>query len=361
MQLNGLESCPPKRPGLLKRLLGRPVEENAVIEVTNLFAENPIPAVSMPTVAEILKRYDLGFSECRPQFLEILRRVLLHVARDRELSVEDHQNLAHLQMVLELPDEDASGVREEVLADIYATTLADALADGHISSEERRRLDNVTKSFGLPESRTTYIYKTQVLKLLHWTFNQTIADRRITAAEEAQLSEMAANLGVTFTHDPQTQGLVEKFKQLVRIEAGDLPVIRPAITLQRAEKCHAMMACTHNEIRQQTQSYRYSGPTASIRIMKGVRWRIGQVAVQRVTRDVMTQLDSGTLYVTSKRLLFDGAKRNTSISFSKIVGFTVFSDGLKVEKDTGRDQYFLGETDLEVFGAVLDRLLITSR
>jgi len=39
------------------------------------------------------------------------------------------------------------------------------------------------------------------------------------------------------------------------------------------------------------------------------------------------------------------------------VKFTVFSDGLRIEKDTGRDQYFVGEGDLEVLGAVLERLL----
>jgi hypothetical protein len=61
----------------------------------------------------------------------------------------------------------------------------------------------------------------------------------------------------------------------------------------------ACVGCTHNEIRKQTRSYRYSGPTASINIVKGLRWRFGQVSVQRITRDVMTQLDSGTLYVTN--------------------------------------------------------------
>jgi hypothetical protein len=74
----------------------------------------------------------------------------------------------------------------------------------------------------------------------------------------------------------------------------------------------------------------------------------------------VTQLDSGTLYITSKRLLFDVPK-NTTIALSKIVHFTVFSDGLRIEKDTGRDQYFVGEGDLEVVGAVLERVITASR
>ncbi len=71
----------------------------------------------------------------------------------------------------------------------------------------------------------------------------------------------------------------------------------------------------------------------------------------------MVQLDSGTLYITNNRLLFDGQKKNTVINLSKILSFTLFSDGLKVEKDSGRDQYFLGAGDLELVAAVLDALL----
>lgn len=78
------------------------------------------------------------------------------------------------------------------------------------------------------------------------------------------------------------------------------------------------------------------------------------ISVQRVTTDVMTQLDTGSLYVTSSRVFFDGAKKNTSIPLGKITNFTVFKDGLKVEKEAGPDLYFLGASDWELAGACLD-------
>ena len=361
MNLNGLQSTPPKRPGLLQRLSGRPVKENALIEITNLLAENAIPAVSMPQVADILQRHDLGFGECKPQFVDLVRRVLSHVAEDRELSPEDRGSLSHLQMIFELGDDDVMSIREAVLAELFSKSLADALADGHITVEERKRLDTIATSFGLPQSRTDEIYKSQVLKLLQWTFDQVVTDRRVTAEEEANLQAMAANLGVTLGHDAKTLALLDRFRLLARIDAGDLPMVTPSIKLQRGEMCHATLACTHSEIRQQTTSYRHGGISASGKIIGPLRWRVGQVAVQRVTRDVMTFLDSGTLYITNKRLLFDGSKKNTVIALSKIVHFTLFSDGLRIEKDTGRDQYFVGDGDLEVLGAVLERVITAGR
>lgn len=360
MNLNGLQYTPPRKPGFFDRILGRTVE-NTVIEITNLLAEGEIESVSLPQVADILKRHDLGFTESRPQFTEIYRKVLAHLAQDRELSLEESKKLAHLQMILDLPDEDTNRVREEVLADIYSKSLADALEDGHLSPEKRDRLDRTSASFGLPAARTQAIYKDQVTRLVKLTFDRMTADRRITGDEETRWKAMAENLGVTFEHNAETNALIERFKLLARIEEGDLPVLSPPIKLQRGETCHASFTCTHNEIRTRTTSHRYSGPTASIRIMKGVRWRLGQVAVQRVTREEMVQIDSGTLYVTNKRLLFDGAKKNTVINLSKILHFTVFSDGLKIEKDSGKDQYFLGEGDLEVIGAVLERVVAAVR
>jgi hypothetical protein len=361
MNLNGLSSTPLQKPGFLQRLLGRPVKENALTEITNLLAEGEIESASLPQVAEILKRHDLGFSESRPQFLNVYRKVLLHLAGEHELSADASQKLKHLQMILDLPDEDTNGVREEVFADRYAQVLSKALEDGHLSPEERERLDQMSASFALPPARTQTIYKDQVTRFFKLTFDQMTADRRITGDEESRWRAMAANLGVTFEHSAETQALIERFKLLARIDAGDLPIVSPAIKLQRAESCHAAFACSQNEIRTRTTSYRYSGPTASIRIMKGVRWRIGQVAVERVTRDEMVQVDSGTLYVTNKRLLFDGQKKNTVINLSKIMHFTVFTDGLKIEKDSGKDQYFLGGGDLEILGAVLERVITTTR
>ena len=54
----------------------------------------------------------------------------------------------------------------------------------------------------------------------------------------------------------------------------------------------------------------------------------------------MTPLAGGTLFVTSKRLLFSGDSRNTTIGLKKIVDGHVFSDCVKIEKSTGRPDLF---------------------
>ena len=91
--------------------------------------------------------------------------------------------------------------------------------------------------------------------------------------------------------------------------------------------------------------------------MKGLRWRIGSIAFQKVTTDVMTKLDTGTLHITSKRLFFDGSQRNRSLPLGKITKYTVFKVGLQIEMYTGKSLYFVGAGDWELAGACLDAVL----
>jgi hypothetical protein len=98
----------------------------------------------------------------------------------------------------------------------------------------------------------------------------------------------------------------------------------------------------------------YGGPTLSIPIYKGLRWRMGSIAVSRVTQDVLTQIDTVDFYLTNKRVFLQGGRKNTTVALKKIVHFTVYSDGLQIEKDTGKDIYLVGESDWELAGACLE-------
>jgi hypothetical protein len=66
--------------------------------------------------------------------------------------------------------------------------------------------------------------------------------------------------------------------------------------------------------------------------MKGLSYRLGSVGVGRTTEDSVVLVDTGTIYVTNKRLIFDGARTNTSIRLNKILSFTPYSNGVEIDK-----------------------------
>jgi hypothetical protein len=68
-----------------------------------------------------------------------------------------------------------------------------------------------------------------------------------------------------------------------------------------------------------------------------------------------------TLHITNKRLLFNGTLKNVQVLFKKIIHFTLFKDGIQIEKETGRDQLFVGSGDLELISQILDAALRLAR
>jgi DNA-directed RNA polymerase subunit RPC12/RpoP len=83
----------------------------------------------------------------------------------------------------------------------------------------------------------------------------------------------------------------------------------------------------------------YSGTSVSVPTgISGVRFRFG--GYTPIKSEEMTPLSTGLIYVTSKRLLFNGDRRNTTINLTKIVDGHVYADALRIEKSTGKPDLF---------------------
>ena len=81
----------------------------------------------------------------------------------------------------------------------------------------------MAQHFSLPEDVRVSIYKEEAHAVIQQAFNETIADRRLTEEEEQRLAGICKSLDITYTNDADTQRLVERFKLLARIDAGQLP------------------------------------------------------------------------------------------------------------------------------------------
>jgi len=183
----------------------------------------------------------------------------------------------------------------------------------------------------------------------------------VTAEEDTKIAAISDNLGIAITHDGTTQHTLERFRLLARIDNGQLTRLDAPVILQRGEECYAHLQCSLHELRTVTKAVAYHGPAGRIRIMKGLSWRYGYVNVNRVTSEQLKEIDAGTLYVTNKRLLFNGARKNSSLPLKRVIHFALFSDAIQIEKDSGRDQFFKGSGDLELIGAILEACLRQSR
>jgi hypothetical protein len=115
------------------------------------------------------------------------------------------------------------------------------------------------------------------------------------------------------------------------------PPVEVDVLLDSNETCYYTIPTTWHQSRVETRGY--SGTSVSLPTgIRGVRFRFGGYTPVRTEQ--MTPLAAGTLFITSKRLLFSGDSRNRTISLKKIVDGHVFSDCVKIEKNTGKPDLF---------------------
>jgi hypothetical protein len=112
------------------------------------------------------------------------------------------------------------------------------------------------------------------------------------------------------------------------------------------------------EPRTVTRSVSYAGVSSSIRIARGVRFRLGNVVPVRHTVDRLTRIDAGPLYVTNTRLILRGASRNITVRLSSLLGFEVYANGVELQKASGRPPFVEVEgAELELLAAALSGAL----
>jgi hypothetical protein len=71
----------------------------------------------------------------------------------------------------------------------------------------------------------------------------------------------------------------------------------------------------------------------------------------------MTLIDKGTLYLTNKRLILTGAKKNANIRLDKILNISPYSDGVEIDKETGKKPVLQFTDRADIFCIMLERLL----
>jgi hypothetical protein len=125
---------------------------------------------------------------------------------------------------------------------------------------------------------------------------------------------------------------------------GELPAVDCPLSLQKEEVCYWAGKASWYEFRSVTTRVNYHGLTASIPIAKGLRYRLGSIAPDVERRSELVPLDHGELYITNKRLLFDGGEKNTTVTWKGLTQIQLFDGGIILEKNTGRSPHLMIES-----------------
>lgn len=280
--------------------------------------------------------------------------------------------------------------------------VAMTLADGAVADSERAMLRRVAAAFGIAASRADESLRAAVL--LHYGQQMPLLLRaeQSTDAIIASVRQLESNLGLpadeiatlrtphlaayfdfllggadpaaavtplvgrsireqakAFGFDLVPNGLAARLDRAEghwQAEHGPLPVVDADIFLAGGEICHWAAKCELQQLKRVTVGVSYGGPVASIRIMKGLSWRMASYRGARETEIQLVSLGGGTLYITNRRVVFNGDLKSLNIKLERIIDIHGFKDSVKLDLPTGISPYFMINGDTVVPYRILERV-----
>ena len=346
------------KPNLFQRIFKQNPPENALIEINNLLASKRIVEVSVEDVSAIGEKYKLNlYQTFQKNFLEMYAAQLKFALLDNKLTNEELDDLRALKEILGLQQFQVNSIHEKLAGEIYRREVLGSVGDGKITNEEKNSLKKLEAELCISKDLEKRISDEVKSTYVEQFIDGIIKSGSYSPQEEEDIKILAKNLNYDLKISSSQQNTLNRLKLIWVIENGELQTIDVPINLTSNEKCFFTKVAKWYQYKTVTQRINYAGPTARIRICKGVSYRIGSARVQRVTSEVLSPIDAGTMYVTNKRVILLGARKTSSIRLNKIVSYTPYSNGIEIFKDTGKSMTVTFDTDMDLFNLLFSRIL----
>lgn len=359
MNINIFRQKTLSKTSFFQKLFKQIPEENAVIELNNLLATKPLLRIHPKDIEEIEKKYLVNLGKTfKPNLEEFYAVYLNHCLADKVLSEEELKELNHLKQIFNLEDKTIDKLHVKIGENIYKKSFTEAVSDGRLTISEKEFLSKLEQTLRLPKDLADKISTEAKHTYIQNYVTKIISDERLSPTEEQELQIIAGSLNVNIRFDDKTKEQLRKLKLYWALENLDLPVIQAGIAIQKSEYCHLKITnVSWYELRSVRQRSSSRGYSSRIKIAKGFYLRAGSSRSQTYSTDTMKLIDRGTLYLTNKRIIFTGTKKNSNIRIDKILNYTPYTDGVEIGKETGISPTLKMTENADIFCMMLERLL----
>ena len=238
--------------------------------------------------------------------------------------------------------------RRDSALESYEHMLAEAVSDGVLSQAELEELAALQRKGALSSTDV----RAAGIAIYRDALEAAAADSRLTPEEDAALRRLQQQLGLTESDLAADLTQVARLRTLARIEEGNFPDVRSPIQLVPDERCYWAVQTTLAE-RLAVGATRHE--------LKGITSNVGsslsfdddrELDALRPADDILPS-DLGVLVITSRRTVFQGARKTVSVPHARLASVTLYDDGIRIDelKPPAR-RYFLTE-DPELTAAIL--------
>ncbi|MFA5369065.1 MAG: hypothetical protein WC303_03665 [Candidatus Paceibacterota bacterium] len=238
----------------------------------------------------------------------------------------------------------------------YNEVVRDFVKNGKLTNEQKKELNKFVENNSLKKEDVLNIHK----KACELAWDSLIGNKIITEEEKNSLEDIMNYFGLTKDDFNFNQKAFNKYYTLGLIDKGELPKIEGhdvEVIFKKNEVLHWGCPANIKKYKRITNRVSYGGPTASIRIMKGVRYRVGSLGYSTSSSEYLVSEDTGIFWLTNQRIGFKGDRKNFVFPYSKIYSFSLSKDGLSIVKDGREKPYILGLDDYDVPCAIISYII----
>ncbi|HRH55287.1 MAG TPA: hypothetical protein PK609_00255 [Candidatus Paceibacterota bacterium] len=235
----------------------------------------------------------------------------------------------------------------------FEMSLVEAAADGVLDDKEVEELKKRQSDLGLTDEET----KRAKIGAYQTALVSAKSDGQITKEEEEELIRIQKHLGISDVEIAQNKKELARLRLLNEIQLGNIPeVFVPNLITEKDEKVY--WAEPAQLIEEKVIKRRYEGGSqgVSLRIAKGVSYRVGGSRGHLVSETGLVPVGTGELVITNKRVVFRGDGKTFSIKLNKLLDVQVLSNGVYFSEINKAKQKMVKYTqpgNQDIIGAIL--------
>lgn len=332
-------------------------EMQARQEIENLLAGTQPAAVGRAAVAGVLHRRGLAGGVIEGVLRSLYRQAAQAFLQHMQPEASGREYLTDLRDTLSIGEDAKTEINAALVVPVLQSEFT-RWVDGAIRGEDTETtFDTIVRVFDVPHDVVVGIHDAVRTPVMEAAAKEVLAQHTISPQDVERLSELASRLHVELSWSESTKPVLRAGLQMWALEnGGPLPVVDVgSMQLQKGEVCHFCEPSEWLEARTVRVSAGNVGYT--YRLGSGFTYRTPRVQLASAHHEVLTPIESGFLYITDKRVIFTGQQRNATFKVNSLLGFTQYSDGVQVQKTSGRNPVFTFASHANVAGLVLGRVL----
>lgn len=267
--------------------------------------------------------------------LEIYDIIFKRVISDLKVTSEEKQSLKEIIDYFNISGEETNNIKEKYSKDAVKKLSLEKYSDSFLTDAEREEIELFASELNISQEEVEKINKSVAENIYKEAVQKAIADNAVTLDEQETLEQLANKLDLNLNEISLDKSTDETYNYLVLINAlnnGYLPA-KPtsAIVLQKNEIAHWEAPASLLVSKTITTGYSSASRGISIRVMKGVSYRVG-ASKSTPIREQISIKHPGVLVVTNKRVVFSSSAKSFTIPFTQLISFEPYSDGLGLQK-----------------------------